>query len=219
MYHYVLILVCDNLRIRWHCWVRKIVTCRHGDVPWLLSIIMPLRSLPLELLAAIVDELWGSDLRACLSVCRELRGLAVARLFRTVHLRLGAEDPSDQQRRLFVSENVGSWDDAEVMALEQAWDMMEAVADGGDFARGIREIVVLSDYGSKSAVFERSAIWFIFCTKHQLIICPPETLERTLKFVPYLVKFAWIGSSPSIQMDVIEALSCYCLNLKSLSIG
>jgi hypothetical protein len=195
------------------------VTCRHSDVPCLLAIIMPLRSLPLELLAAIVDELWGSDLRACLSVCRELRGLAVARLFQTVHLRLGKEDPSDPQRRLFVSENIGSWDDAEVMALEQAWDMMEAVASGGDFARGIREIVVLSDYGSKSAVFERSTILFLSCIKRYLITCPPETLVRMLKCVPYLVKFAWIGSSPSIQMDVIQALSCYCLNLKGLTIG
>jgi hypothetical protein len=195
------------------------VTCCHSDVPCLLAIIMPLRSLPLELLAAIVDELWGSDLRACLSVCRELRVHAVARLFRTVHLRLGKEDPSDPQRRLFVSENIGSWDDAEVMALEQAWDMMEAVAAGGDFARGIREIVVLSDYGSKSAVFERSTILFLSCIKRYLITCPPETLVRMLKFVPYLVKFAWIGSSPSIQMDVIQALSCYCLNLKGLTIG
>jgi hypothetical protein len=46
-----------------------------------------------------------------------------------------------------------------------------------------------------------------------------ETLIRAFNFVPHLSRFAWIGRSPPIQQDVIDALQVHCPNLRSLSTG
>jgi hypothetical protein len=113
---------------------------------------MSLQSLPAELLSAIVDELWASDLRACLGVSREFRVRAVPRIFRTVHLRFGTPN-ANSAATIYASNGAAQ---TEVEVLEQTWGILEAIETDRDFARAVKEIVVHAQYGRKTAIFERS---------------------------------------------------------------
>jgi hypothetical protein len=118
---------------------------------------MPISNLPLELLRIIVDKLWGSDLRACLNVSRAFHAHAAARLFRTVHLRFGLEGAPGVlcDRGRHTLDDYNAWLHAENVMHVQTGDMMQAIEDGGDFARAVKRIVVHAEYGRDGAVFQR----------------------------------------------------------------
>jgi hypothetical protein len=119
---------------------------------------MSLHSLPPELLTAVIAELWGSDLRSCLGVSREFHTRAVARLFRTVHLRLGTEGAPEvlNNSSLYNADAHSMWSEAEAMDTQQAWDLLELIEVGGAFAHGVRKLVVHAENGRHAAIFERS---------------------------------------------------------------
>jgi hypothetical protein len=120
---------------------------------------MPLPALPPELWVFVVDNLWRADLCTCLSVSRMLRVPVLARLFRTVHIHFGARGTDDAIQNAWEDDIREQWLENEAAQVRRAGELLDAITQGGVFARAVKKVVVHAAHARHECVMERSLFW------------------------------------------------------------
>jgi hypothetical protein len=132
---------------------------------------MALPVLPSELWAFVVDQLWRADLRACLFVSRRLRELALARLFRAVHLHFGVRGAEDALLAAWESDEFrDDWMEFEAAQTRRAGELLDAIARDRVFARAVKKIVVHAAHARHECVMERS-LFLNFAGENGELMC------------------------------------------------
>jgi hypothetical protein len=116
-----------------------------------------IQSIPSEILEMIIDNLWGSDLRACLGVNRIFHASAAARIFSSVHIRFGLQGAPDvlNNRSEYLLETCARWLEVETEVIMHSCAMLSAIEQWPTFAQAIRRLTVHAQYGRDAAVFQR----------------------------------------------------------------
>lgn len=181
-----------------------------------------IHSMPSEILRLIINGLWGSDLRACLGVNRIFHACAAARIFSSVHIRFGLQGAPEilNNRSDHSWETCVQWLEVETEAIMQSCALLSAIEQWPTLTQAIRKLTVHAKYGRDTAVFQRrkySLMTYIFLKLLNSDIRWLDALIRAIKHLPHLVEFNWIGSSPAIQGDILQALGDFCPSLRNLT--